>query len=119
VTVGSQVLLGLPYLERLRRRLGQHVAVWPQETGFCPVPWETSAGAIVVLAEVWPTAFLPQLAPTSVKDEQQVSWAVRTCARRQRIDGLAGWFEPPSVRGMGRQHAVELSAEEGWILGIP
>ena len=45
-SVGGQVLTCLPYLERLRRRLGDAVTVWPFDAAEDP-------GTPVVLAETW------------------------------------------------------------------
>lgn len=48
-SVGSQSLLGLPYLARLRRRYGAALTVWPQQSG-----WRVP-DAQFVLAEIYPS----------------------------------------------------------------
>jgi hypothetical protein len=118
VSVGSQVLTGLPYLQRLRRRYGRALAVWPQETGFVDDPLGAWPGISVVLAEIWPTAFLPAYTG-GTRDEEQVRWAVQCCLHQQHAGrGLRAWFNPASVAGAGPVGAGSLVDEEGWILGV-
>ena len=45
VSVGSQVITGLPYLQRLRRRYRRALAVWPHETGFVDDPLGPGLGS--------------------------------------------------------------------------
>ena len=44
VSVGSQVITGLPYLQALRRRYGRALSIWPQETGFADDPFGARPG---------------------------------------------------------------------------
>jgi hypothetical protein len=118
VSVGSQVITGLPYLQRLRRRYRRALAVWPHETGFVDDPLGPGPGVSVVLAEIWPTAFLPAYAG-GVRDEEQVRWAVRRCLLQQRAqEGLRVWFNPASVSAMPPDSVASVVDEEGWILGV-
>ena len=97
-TVGSQVLMGLPVLSRLRRLPG--VAVWPFE------PW---ADAPVVLAEVWPGLIEPAVKAVpkdEIRDRVQVRLLAQALARLPE----------------GELHAMMTNlppeaAEEAWILG--
>jgi hypothetical protein len=96
-SVGSQALLGLPVLSRLRRLPG--VTVWPFE----------SMGR-VVLAEVWPSLLAAQVAAeqgNGIKDRVQVRVLARELARLAGEERLAPLFEVPDV-----------AREEGWILGV-
>jgi len=95
--VGSQVLMGLPVLARLRRRFG--ASVWP---------FEQPRGALV-MAEIWPSLLNAEVrercAETGgIRDAVQVALMARAFAGLDETD-LA---EMLSIR----------SAEEGWILGL-
>ncbi|HVX22096.1 MAG TPA: hypothetical protein VHB02_12160 [Acidimicrobiales bacterium] len=116
VTVGSQVLLGLPYLQALRRRHGGRVVVWPQQTGFVADPLAAFPDARVVLAEIWPTAFHPAYGD-GVRDDEQVRAVVAGTLARQAAGGLADWFDPSSARQLSAEVRRQVVAEEGWILG--
>lgn len=87
--VGSQTLLAIPMLERLRRAMPQHVRIWP---------FERQSGAITVV-EVWPT--LLDVPVGGVRDEAQV----RAAATWLRHVGT--WWCPEGV-----------DHEEGWIAGV-
>lgn len=67
-SVGSQMLLGIPVLERLRRRFGGELAVWP---------FEETTGARIALGEVWPS--LLGKPPAGVIPDQ---WQVEELSRR-------------------------------------
>lgn len=61
--VGSQTMLGIPVLERLRRRFGREIAVWPFET----------REARIVLAEVYPSCLPRRLwSGHPIPDREQV-----------------------------------------------
>ena len=100
-TVGSQALMGLPMLSRLRRLDG--VAVWPFED------WED---APVVLAEIWPGVIegAVKAAMTqgtgAIRDREQVRLLARALSRLP-ADELAGMMAdlPPEAQ------------EEAWVLG--
>ena len=87
-SVGSQTLTGIPVLERLRRRFGKELSVWPFE-----------APARIVLAEVWPSLLSEaQLPPHKILDARQVM-------------GLARALE-----GVALPDSPEIALREGWIL---
>lgn len=98
--VGSQVLMGLPVLSRLRRRFADDLAVWPFENS-------QKSNAAVVLAEIWPSmisgAVRQALADGGIRDAHQVR--LLAVALSQVV--------PDKLRQM---MAVETD-EEGWILG--
>ncbi len=94
--VGSQSLLAIPMMQRLRRtRPG--VAVWPFERAL-------DGPGTTTIVEMWPSLLAP--APAAVRDEGQVLAA----AHHLRTVPLAQLF--PQVP----QVAVD---EEGWIVGVP
>ena len=99
-SVGSQGLMGIPVLERLRQRLG--VTVWPFE----PVPAEGPAQVFTELyLSLWP---VPAMGGPC-KDADQVS--AMTAGWRRRPDALARWLT--------EAYPEEVRAEEGWVLGVP
>ncbi|WP_292289421.1 gephyrin-like molybdotransferase Glp [Marivita sp.] len=97
-TVGSQALMGLPMLARLRQRAG--VAVWP---------FQQCSGEQTVLAEIWPGLIEPAVKEGG-KDEIRDSQQVRLLAR-----ALAG-VPPKRLEAMLADTGPEAS-EEAWILG--
>lgn len=97
-TVGSQVLMGLPMLSRLRRIAG--VAVWP---------FEPVTEAQTALVEIWP-GLIEKAVKTEgaqgIRDERQVA-LLATALSRVPAEELAAWMaEPPDE-----------AREEAWILG--
>jgi hypothetical protein len=106
-TVGSQALVGIPHVLKLRRSISQ-CQVWPFETG-ARLP-ET---ARVVLAEIYPSRFHQRIAlDDRSNDERQVIAMARYFAKLDASDALAPLFQAP-----GREHAA-VQREEGWILGV-
>ncbi len=97
-SVGSQALLGIPVMARLR---ADGARVWP----FDPL-----AGADVVLAEVWPSvladAVQAAMPPDGIKDQLQVRLLARALAQ---FGDLTPLFTPDV--------AAAVLTEEGWILG--
>ncbi|WP_288938299.1 gephyrin-like molybdotransferase Glp [uncultured Roseovarius sp.] len=96
--VGSQVLMGLPVLNRLRRRFAGQVSVWPFQ------PLDTS----VVFVEIWPglinSAVKQAEVQGGIRDAHQVRLLARALARLPR----------PALRAM-----LDITApEEGWIMGL-
>ncbi|UWR23092.1 gephyrin-like molybdotransferase Glp [Sulfitobacter sp. S190] len=101
-TVGSQILMGLPTLSRLRRLSG--VRVWP---------FEACEDAPVVLAEIWPGLIEPavkkalQSGPDdAIRDEVQVGLLANALSRLDAATLEHLMNDLPS-------HAKE----EAWILG--
>ena len=107
--VGSQILMGLPVLARLRRRFGDRLAVWPFEA------WE----APVMLVEIWPSLIAKQVQAAahlhSIKDAVQVSLLAQALRRlgpdiRALMDvprGTEGW-----ILGVGQEDRLAQAAEE-------
>jgi molybdopterin molybdotransferase len=100
--VGSQTLMGLPVLSRLRRRFAPDLAVWPFEP--------PAAG--IVLAEVWPSLLAPAVAAElaangGIKDARQVELLARALSA----------LSPGALAQVMDVSAEPRAAEEGWILG--
>jgi molybdopterin molybdotransferase len=96
--VGSQVLMGLPVLARLRRRFARRVSVWPFE------PLETP----VSFVEIWPTLFKADIAAGPyahwISDAAQVHVTADVIARKSAHE-LARTLDIPAN-------------SEGWIFGV-
>lgn len=111
--VGSQSLVGIPAMSRLRERLTAAdvvVEIWPFTTGLVA---PTVAPGGVVIAEVWPSMHVGPAPDGAIRDEHQVVGTAAALAARQREGSLASLFAPdvdPAV-------ADVVVAEEGWTLG--
>lgn len=94
-SVGGQVMMGLPVLNRLRRHFGADLAVWPFERLNAPI----------ALVEVWPSLTVDAAVPKNwIKDQWQVHTLARDIAR----------LEPPRLNAMLNVP----STLEGWIFGL-
>ena len=91
--VGGQVLMGLPVLERLRRRFPE-VRVWPFE----PLDGQVS------FVEIWPSLTLGAAPEDMIKDAWQV-------------ERVAGDLAALPQAELSRRLDVT-APEEGWILGV-
>jgi len=90
--VGSQVLMGLPVLHRLRERFKDTVSVWPFEAPLNQITF----------AEVWPSLFTGSVPDGMIKDAHQVKSTAEHLGNTDLADLL------------------DVSAPiEGWILGVP
>ncbi len=101
--VGSQVLMGLPVLARLRRRFAGQVAVWPFEPLTRPVAF----------VEIWPSLLAPVVSDVLARQveagEPVVKDAVQVRVTAEALAALA-----PGELSL----LLDVSApEEGWILG--
>ncbi|MEM9370922.1 MAG: hypothetical protein AAGA26_07175 [Pseudomonadota bacterium] len=115
-SVGSQVLLGLPALNRLRRdvRLTSRISVWPFETGL------REPTAPVTLAEIYPSliglAVADQLTKGEFKDRAQVRVNASAFAALDSVEGLADCFA--GAPDLTRDERQIIETEEAWILGV-
>ncbi len=114
-SVGSQSLVGVPVLHRLRRDPPESVPIdiWPFTTGLA-APQLDVGSTHVVLAEVWPSMVRLDPERHLVRDAQQVIALVEHLAVVDAADGLVARFEP----AVPIDPIVSIVAEEGWILGI-
>lgn len=110
-SAGSQALLGIPYLARLRDdpALAGVSRVWPFETGPRIPPRE--GGGRVIHAEVYPSLVASEPRPGEAKDSAQVRALARHFAARDRSGELESDFAAPAS-------AEDAWREEGWILGV-
>ena len=115
--VGSQSLLGIPRVCRLRDdpSLREISRVWPFETGFRPDS-APSRGPSILHAEIWPGLFPERLDPRiEIRDRAQVRAVVEWAAEKDARGELGAAFDAPPGLAPGE---LELCvSEEGWILG--
>lgn len=109
--VGSQSLVGIPVLERLRIRFGDRLEVWPYTTGFGLPP---RARRSIVVAEVWPSLLDVVATGESVRDAAQVAATAQWLARAGAADELGAMFSPR----ISQETAAVAGVEEGWVLGV-
>ncbi|MEP2531276.1 gephyrin-like molybdotransferase Glp [Shimia sp.] len=96
--VGSQVLMGLPVLARLRQRFHGQVAVWPFQPLTTPVAF----------VEIWPGLINP-----IVKIAEQTG-ELRDAAQVRLVARALSQLHPDALAEM-----LDVDApEEGWILGL-
>lgn len=109
-SVGSQALLGLPVVHRLRwdPRLRDVSVVWPFEVA---VPIQPAGTPLVVHAEIWPSVAPFNHESGTCPDEQQVRAVVRYWRHLERSGQLSLLFGFAPGDETVRQ-------EEGWILGV-
>lgn len=117
-SVGSQSLMGLPYLQKLTTcaELLTVSQVWPFECGWtCPKPRITGSPQ-VLHAEIWPGAIDVDEQLHSIRDAAQMMSYVFWAAKND-VDGtLAQWFNP--FDGIAEPDLAEQALNEGWILGF-
>lgn len=111
-SVGSQTLLGIARLSRFLDDSGhgEHIAVWPFETGFAK-----AFDKPVVFAEIYPSLFT-LAAQDEVKDQAQVRTVADAFARFDMDGRLATLLDRPAV--LSDEEVAVSIAEEGWVLGI-
>lgn len=118
-SVGSQVLTGIPCLERLRfdNSLSDVSAVWPFETGWAGGRSWPSDAVRIVHAEIYPSVRRPL--DDAIKDRGQVR-AMWNWARDVDTQGkLANEFAIPAGIHAGSPDDLAIRQDEGWILGCP
>ncbi len=116
-SVGSQVLVGIPAVLRLRENpfLRDFSRVWPFETGFTSTP-TPDKGPFVLHAEIWPGVVNHRIDPKfRIADQAQVHAYVTWLAELDSSGELGKLFqEAGDGTADGNLMCIE---EEGWILG--
>ena len=114
-SVGSQALMGLPYLASLRfdPQLARFSRVWPFETGFSQDPTGGLRPAIVH-AEIYPS-LQGDDDPTlhDIPDARQVLRMAMAFQRMDATGSLADAFAPSDLPPGSQEAAIQ---EEGWVL---
>jgi precorrin-8X/cobalt-precorrin-8 methylmutase len=117
-SVGSQVLTGIPRLEKLRfdPLFARCSAVWPFETGWASSTETWLDPEIRILhAEIYPSvrAWLPD----TIKDRGQVRAMWHWARDLDATNSLSKEFEIPQGIRRGSADDETIRSEEGWILG--
>ena len=114
-TVGSQAIVGIPTVGRLKATRGEGFKVWPFETGWKALGEADLAGVDAVAAEVWPSMFKGAALPGEVKDATQVRLAAENFQRLDEAGRLGAAFAP--AKETTADVVADAEREEGWILG--
>jgi hypothetical protein len=116
--VGSQALLGIPYLAKLRAapEFGAVSRVWPFETGLQPLAWRKERDWFILHAEIFPSLLRSIPSPGEIKDEVQVRDLAKYFAELDEKGELRSLFDRPA--GITDEECSVVESEEGWILGI-
>ena len=106
--VGSQVIMGLPMLARLRETFAADIAVWPFEPLNRPI----------AVVEIWPSLIAKAVTATQpqgqIKDAHQVMLLAQTLSSLCAAD-LGAMLNAPttpegSILGLGHEHMLATSA---------
>ncbi len=111
-SVGSQSLLGIPYVRALRdhEKLRENSHVWPfEEPG-------ADAGAGIVHAEIYPGLLTLPRRSGSILDQEQVRAYVAWLQAHQREDTLTPLLDRPW--GPGEKLHKRVTRHEGWVVGL-
>jgi precorrin-8X/cobalt-precorrin-8 methylmutase len=115
-SVGSQMIVGIPCLQRLRMEpsLVAVSAVWPFETGWATQGNWLAAHIRIVHAEIYPSVLAAL--PDTVRDRGQVRamWEWAKALDSQGI--LQQRFACPTNVTPGSQDDLTIRTDEGWIL---
>jgi hypothetical protein len=114
-TVGSQAIVGIPAMARLKAGRNGAVKIWPFETGWKTLGESDLDGVEVLVGEVYPSLVKPDPLPGEVKDLAQVRALCHHFYRLDEAGRLAGAFAPP--KGVAADTVLDVETEEGWILG--
>jgi hypothetical protein len=109
--VGSQSILGIAMIERLRRRVVDRIEVWPFTTG---ARRPQVSDGVVVVAEVWPSLIEVEAVDGVVRDAAQVGALAEWLADTDSSGALGDYFSPTLTDRL----AAVVTAEEGWVLGV-
>lgn len=112
-SVGSQAMLGMPVVHRLREcaALADRSVVWPFE--WTPSQeGDASQRPLVVHAEIWPGVVALDETLHDCRDAAQLLTMARWAAAADAAGELATMLDRP------RSEQMHVMAEEGWILGV-
>ncbi len=106
--VATSTHAGIPWLNRLRAKLGNRIHFWPFD-GFHPCPGRS------VVAEVYPRLFRAGYPhPDSLTNDQYDAWMTCSWLRDNDLGGQLGrYLDPPLTQG--ERDTVRI---EGWMLAL-
>lgn len=117
-SVGSQVLMGLPYIYALRTdaELAAISRVWPFETGLKPLGTDDVREHRIIHAEVYPSLINVTPAKAEINDKLQVTALAEYFSELDCQNRLGPLFA--GGRALTDQQRQLVETEEGWILGV-
>lgn len=101
-SVGSQALLGMPVLERIRRRFAGRLAVWPFQRDTAPI----------TLVEIWPSLLSARIAAEALPHE------IRDAAQVRVLASALSRLSPATTEALLAPPLAASVQREGWILGV-
>lgn len=114
-SVGSQSLMGIPYVEKLRTQFPS-AKLWPFETGFEALSSDHIPGGAIIIAEIYPSLVKATPKNGECLDKAQVRAMARHYWEMDKSGTLGAAFAPPSQ--LNAANISNINKEEGWILGI-
>ncbi len=114
-TVGSQAIVGIPVVARMKAARGDGFKIWPFDTGWKPLREADLDGVEVVAAEVYPSLIKSEPQPGEVKDQAQVRTLCHHFARLDEAGRLGPAFGP--AKDFPADAVLDVEHEEGWVLG--
>ena len=111
-SVGSQALVGIPWVASLWNHFGAEAEVWPFERGF----GIRTVGPTIVLAEIWPGVIPLESRDGFVRDQIQVESLAAYFQKLDAEGNLAKLFARPD--SLSTQQEGDCVSAEGWILGV-
>ncbi len=115
-TVGSQAIVGIPVVGRLKAARGEAMKIWPFETGYRALTPADLEEVEIVAAEVYPSLLKPEPLPGEAKDLAQVRALCQHFAKLDEAGKLAAAFGPG--KDTAADVVLDAEREEGWILGV-
>lgn len=112
-SVGSQALLGIPYIYQLRFLSGDQFGlpqVWPFDTGL-----QYPQSGQIIFAEIWPS-LVPRPRKDAIPDREQVKVYLQWLRDEQQAGRLVRHFQGPT--DLSSEERQQVTQHEGWVLGI-
>lgn len=113
--VGGQTLTGLPAIERLRAKFPA-LRLWPFEVPLEKLDENALEGVRIVVSEINPAHGSGKAEALEIRDEAQVRGLAEALAALDANGKLAPLFA--GKPGLSDTQKANITAEEGWILGI-
>jgi hypothetical protein len=113
--VGSQALMGIPVVKRLKEGLGEALRLWPFETGWKALTEADLDGVSAVACEIYPSLMAVKPANGEVKDAAQVRAVAEHFLALDEKSQLGALF---AAKPDQEAHRTAVEQEEGWILGV-
>lgn len=114
-TVGSQAIVGIPAVARLKAARADRFKIWPFETGWKALTEADLTEVDVLAAEVYPSLLKAEPQAGEVKDHAQVRTLCQHFAKLDEAGKLAATFG--TAKNTPADAVIDAEREEGWILG--